>query len=141
MKELCLAGGEASPTRVRAEVGSWQVRSAEARALLQKSLVMAPIRKSTFSGIIFRNCAAESCVPVRSLWDEDNADWGGEGTSSSTQGLLACQCAGILPSCFYLNWIWREALPMKKQPLKPGKCWVYLFLHLKECNFLRKIET
>lgn len=25
MKELCLAGGEASPTCVRAEMGSWQV--------------------------------------------------------------------------------------------------------------------
>lgn len=36
------------------------------------------------------------CLPVHSLWDEDNADWEWEGTSSSTQSLFACHCAGML---------------------------------------------
>lgn len=99
LKELCLAGGEARATRVRAEVGTWQVRSAEARALLQKSLVMAPIRNSAQKKHILWHHFQELCCRVSSVyrrpWKEDNAGWGWEGTRTSTQCLLACHCAGI----------------------------------------------
>lgn len=65
----------------------------------------------------------------------------GRGQVAALSVFLLVSVLGSLPSCFYLNWIWKEAVPRKKQPLKLGICWLYLFLYLKECNFLRKIET
>jgi hypothetical protein len=41
---VCLAGGEASGTYVAAEKEDWQVESTEARVLLRKSPMWAPIR-------------------------------------------------------------------------------------------------
>lgn len=52
-----------SPTRVRAEMGSWQAESTEARALLQKSLAMAPIRNLAQETHILWQLFQELCCP------------------------------------------------------------------------------
>lgn len=104
LKELCLVGGEVRVIRVRVEVGIWQVRSVEVRALLQKFLVMVLIRNLVQKKYIFWYYFQELCCRVSSVyrrfWKEDNVGWGWEGIRISIQCFFVCYCVGIFVIMF-----------------------------------------
>lgn len=92
---------------------------------------------AAFSGTVLWCLVCRSIASGKRTMQAGN----GRGQVAALKVFLHVTVLGCLPSPFYLNWIWREAVAVKKQALKPSIFWVDLFLPLQGYNFLRKIET
>lgn len=102
-----------SPTRVRAEMGSWQAESTETRALLQKSLAMAPIRNSAQKKHLLWQRFQKLCCPQPLGWGQCRLGMGGDKYQHSESFCLSlcwdpCHLAFIKIGFGRRLWLWRN---------------------------------